>query len=201
MPLKKSTSKSAFKSNIRAEVHAGKPVNHSGASEDFKRLVAQIYTNRSLAFHSLNQQASAMSDSAYVLDHIDAKNPKALFRRAFALKSQGRFEEAGRYYQLLMKEAGNPTVKKDLDECMMAMIEAKKKAAEVAKNQPKITELAQDPKTFKKVEIQEESDSDDEIELQKKKSAAKGKTAMIDAVTLANAQEKAAEVTKAQTLH
>ena len=31
MPLKKSTSKSAFKSNIRAEVNAGKPVKQAVA--------------------------------------------------------------------------------------------------------------------------------------------------------------------------
>lgn len=29
MPLKKSASKSAFKSNIRAEVHAGKPIKQA----------------------------------------------------------------------------------------------------------------------------------------------------------------------------
>lgn len=31
MPLKKSASKSAFKSNIKAEVHAGKPVKQAVA--------------------------------------------------------------------------------------------------------------------------------------------------------------------------
>mgnify|MGYP001576192595 CR=1 FL=1 len=31
MPLKKSTSKEAFKSNIRAEVNAGKPVKQAAA--------------------------------------------------------------------------------------------------------------------------------------------------------------------------
>lgn len=31
MPLKKSSSKKAFKSNIRKEVHAGKPVNQAVA--------------------------------------------------------------------------------------------------------------------------------------------------------------------------
>ena len=31
MPLKKSTSKAAFKSNVRAEVRAGKPINQAVA--------------------------------------------------------------------------------------------------------------------------------------------------------------------------
>jgi hypothetical protein len=31
MPLKKSTSKEAFRSNVRAEVKAGKPVKQAGA--------------------------------------------------------------------------------------------------------------------------------------------------------------------------
>ena len=46
MPLKKSTSKEAFKSNIRAEVKAGKPV---------KQAVAIAYSEKAQASKSKNK--------------------------------------------------------------------------------------------------------------------------------------------------
>ncbi len=63
--------------------------------------------------------------------------------------------------------------------------EEEKKRAEEAKNAPKIAEVKQEPKEFKKVQIQEDSaDSDDEEALKKKKADAKGRTKMIDEETL-----------------
>jgi hypothetical protein len=67
-------------------------------SEDIKTKVTQLFTNRSIAFHSLDQQASAFSDANTVLTKFDPKNLKALYRRAFALKSQGKYDEAVRDY-------------------------------------------------------------------------------------------------------
>lgn len=93
-----------------------------------------------------------------------------------------------------MKECPNPEIKKDLDFCMAKFMEQRKKAAdeekkkaEDAKNAPaaKIAEVKQEPKEFKKVQIQEDSeDSDDEQALKKKKAEAKGRTKMIDEETL-----------------
>lgn len=52
--------------------------------------VAQLYTNRALAYANNNEQESAFKDADYVLTHIDPKNAKALFRRAqyYRLKNQ-----------------------------------------------------------------------------------------------------------------
>lgn len=52
--------------------------------------VAQLYTNRALAYANNNEQEPAFKDADYVLTHIDAKNAKALFRRAqyYRLKNQ-----------------------------------------------------------------------------------------------------------------
>lgn len=62
---------------------AGQPLT----SEEIKIKVTQLYTNRSLAFHNLDQQASALSDASFVINKLDPKNQKALFRRAYALKT------------------------------------------------------------------------------------------------------------------
>jgi hypothetical protein len=43
-----------------------------------------------LAWHNINNQDEVIKDSSYVLQHIDAKNPKALYRRSFGLKSKGK---------------------------------------------------------------------------------------------------------------
>lgn len=43
-------------------------------SEEIKKKITQLYTNRSLAFHNLDQQASALSDASYVLKNLDANN-------------------------------------------------------------------------------------------------------------------------------
>ena len=93
---------------------AGSPLT----SDDIKTKITQLYTNRSLAFHNLGQQASALSDASYVLNKLDPKNQKALFRRAHALKLQGKFEDAVRDLQLLYKEQPEAHIKKELEECL-----------------------------------------------------------------------------------
>ena len=49
---------------------AGSPLT----SDDIKTKITQLYTNRSLAFHNLDQQASALSDASFVLNKLDPKN-------------------------------------------------------------------------------------------------------------------------------
>ena len=58
-------------------------------NKDLMAKVAQLYTNRALAWHSLGNQDDVLKDVAYVLDNIDSENPKALFRRAIAYKTKG----------------------------------------------------------------------------------------------------------------
>jgi hypothetical protein len=54
---------------------------------DVKTKIIQLYTNRSLSFHQLNENENARIDADYVLKYLDAKNTKALFRKAVALKN------------------------------------------------------------------------------------------------------------------
>ena len=50
--------------------------------------VAQLYTNRALAFHNLDQQEEAFHDAHYVIENIDSCNTKALNRRAHYYKGK-----------------------------------------------------------------------------------------------------------------
>jgi tetratricopeptide (TPR) repeat protein len=69
------------------------------SNESLCTKVTQVLTNRSLAFHQLNQQASALSDATIVLTQFDPQNQKALFRRAHAYKAQEKWEDAVRDLQ------------------------------------------------------------------------------------------------------
>lgn len=70
--------------------------NSPSQDADLTTKVTQVLTNRSLCFHHLGQQSSAATDASLVLDKFDSKNPKALFRRAHAYKSQEKWELAVR---------------------------------------------------------------------------------------------------------
>ena len=91
-----------------------------------------------------------------------------------------------------MRDCTNADIKKDLEFCMNKWMEGKKKqaeevkrAAEEAKNAPKISEVKKDAKEFQKIIIEDDSaDSDDEEALKKIKAQVKGKTKMIDEETL-----------------
>ena len=74
-----------------------------------------------------------ISDTTFVIDRLDATNKKALYRRAHAFKSQGKFEEAARDLQAMMKAHGEEDdMKAELNFCMSKMLEQKKKAAQEA---------------------------------------------------------------------
>jgi len=82
--------KRAFKDAIKAFSEAYNTYIEAKSprqSESLCTKVMQVLTNRSLAFHSLNQQASALADATIVLTQFDPLNAKALFRRAHAYKT------------------------------------------------------------------------------------------------------------------
>ena len=54
---------------------------------DLKTKVTNLYTNRSLAMHKLGNTADAFADADYVIENLDSKNAKALYRRAQGYKS------------------------------------------------------------------------------------------------------------------
>ncbi len=112
------------------------------SDKDVKLKVTQLYTNRSLAYHQLQNQANALADADHVLNNLDAANVKALNRRAVAHKAIGNVEEAIRDFQALMKTnpANAAEIKKELDELLprLIQIQKEKKEAELAKA-PKAT--------------------------------------------------------------
>ena len=107
------------------------------ASADLKLKVTQVYTNRCLCFHHLNQQNSVLNDANYVLQKLDPQNAKALFRRAHSYKTMNRWEDAMKDLQELIKENPSEEIKKDISECLRKVIDQKrqqqKQAEEAAK--------------------------------------------------------------------
>lgn len=93
MQFKKKAYKEAiklFSEAIKLFEDNGRPLENL----EVKTVITQIYTNRSLAFHSIDQQNSALSDANYVIEQLDSLNSKALFRRVHALKKSEKFAEA-----------------------------------------------------------------------------------------------------------
>ena len=65
----------------------------------------------------------AFEDAEYVLKQLDSANPKALFRKAIANKSFGKFEESVRDLQTLFKQdPSKKDIKDELDECMKKLV-------------------------------------------------------------------------------
>jgi len=89
--------------------------------------VANLYTNRSLAFHNLDQQEDAFGDANYVVENIDSCNTKALNRRAHYYKSKQQLVKAERDYALIVKLDKKSPVSKDLAE-VRKLIEKEKKS-------------------------------------------------------------------------
>lgn len=89
-------------------------------SGELDTLIGQVYTNRALMHHNVGDQSSAARDSTYVLENLDAKNTKALNRRAYAARTNQKWDEAVKDYQELNKVTGSnqPAVMKDLNFCM-----------------------------------------------------------------------------------
>ena len=86
-------------------------------------LVTACYTNRALGWHKLDNQKRALEDSSYVIEKLEAKNAKALFRRAHAYKSEGMVDKAIADLKVLTKVA--PT-----KEGLVMLDELQKKAKE-----------------------------------------------------------------------
>jgi tetratricopeptide (TPR) repeat protein len=96
--------------------------------EHIRSKVTPLYTNRSLSFHMINKQKEALNDADYVLNNLDSKNMKMLFRRAHANKQLGNYEHAIRDLQVLSKnEPGDQQYKVDLNDCMTMLVDEQKK--------------------------------------------------------------------------
>ena len=116
-------------------------------------------------------------------------------RRGFAAKMLGRFEEAIRDFQTLLKNkpANEAEVKKELDECMKKLVEqqrAKKEAAEKAAKEPKskIQEVGRKSTPQAATPQAEPVKEEEEEKVQRQQTASK-KTKILDAETVSKAVE------------
>ena len=79
--------------------------------------VTQLYTNRALAWHMLNNQDSVFADVQYVILNLDKANAKALYRRSHCYKLKGEIAKAVADLELLLKTGSkNAQAEKDLIE-------------------------------------------------------------------------------------
>jgi tetratricopeptide (TPR) repeat protein len=86
-------------------------------NKDIMTKVTQLYTNRCLSWHQIGNQADTFNDSNYVLENIDSRNPKALFRRAHCYKDKQQLSLAIKDLELLREvDPKNPVAKKELIE-------------------------------------------------------------------------------------
>lgn len=103
-----------FSEGVKLFEESGRPMENA----DVKTVVTQIFTNRSLAFHSIDQQNSALADANFVIDNLDSLNAKALFRRIHAFKKMDSFELAVRDLETLVhRTADGKSFAKELEEC------------------------------------------------------------------------------------
>ncbi len=115
-------------------------------SKELMTMAAQLFTNRALPWHKLDNQSDVVEDTSYVLEHIDANNTKALFRRGYAYHQQKKLELARADLQKIISiEPNNAMAKKELAEVAKALASAPKKAEE-----PKIQEVKSTPQAPEK---------------------------------------------------
>lgn len=129
--------KQAYKEAVKQFSEAINMYEAAGAPQspaELKLKVTQVFTNRCLCFHHLNQQSSALSDANYVLEKLDTVNAKALFRRAHCYKTMQRWEDAMKDLQELYKENPSDEIKKDISECLKKIIEHKKQQQKSAED-------------------------------------------------------------------
>ena len=100
----------------------GSPTHYEG----IKTKITQIYTNRALAFHMLNQQENVLECANYVLENLDPCNFKALMRRAISNRSFLKFDLAKKDLRKLRElmhpnDTARKEVKKLLNSCERAI--------------------------------------------------------------------------------
>lgn len=153
-------------------------------------VVTQLYTNRALAWHQIGNQADAMKDACYVLDNLDGKNTKALFRRAHGLKLKGDFAGAVKDLEKIIEidPKSAPIAKKELKEIRPKVATATKAAPSSGKPTQKIQEVSSETKKEepKKEELEVEESTE---EVPKKKKG--NMTKMLDEETVAQAAARA----------
>ena len=107
------------------------------SDDDLRTKVAQLYTNRALSWHQLDNQDDVIKDCSHVLKFLDENNAKALFRRQHSYQVKGRYFEAVQDLEKLVKiDSNNKQAKKEL-------IQARTKLREQeSEPKPKIQEVA-----------------------------------------------------------
>lgn len=95
-------------------------------NDEVRTIITNLYTNRGLAWHQIGNNDSVFSDVDFVLNNIDPKNTKALFRRAHCYKLKCQYQLAVNDLELLLTLDNNQQAKKELKELKVKVEEEKK---------------------------------------------------------------------------
>ena len=88
----------------------------SALNDELMTLLTQIYTNRALVYFSVGNIENCLKDVNFVLNKIDSKNFKALYRRALCYKHQSELSKATEdLNSCLLLNPENAQVKHELD--------------------------------------------------------------------------------------
>jgi tetratricopeptide (TPR) repeat protein len=74
---------------------------------DLKTKVINLFNNRALAFQQAGNIAEASCDANHILENLDPKNAKALYRRANGYKAIGKLEKAVKDMEQLTEQEPN----------------------------------------------------------------------------------------------
>eukprot|EP00826_Nyctotherus_ovalis_P029978 TRINITY_DN2378_c0_g1_i1.p1 TRINITY_DN2378_c0_g1~~TRINITY_DN2378_c0_g1_i1.p1 ORF type:complete len:425 (+),score=89.50 TRINITY_DN2378_c0_g1_i1:77-1351(+) len=80
-------------------------------------VICQLYTNRAICFHSMNNYKRAVEDAEFVIEKLDSKNAKAYYRRGLAFsKLNERKRAVEDFEKALSFEPNNKLVKSAMEE-------------------------------------------------------------------------------------
>lgn len=143
-------------------------------SKEVTTLITQCYTNRALGWSKLDNHKRVIEDANYVLNKLDEKNAKALFRRAVAYKATGQVDLAIKDYEIVVKTAPTKEALTDLNELkkkQLAKMQEQRTFKTAAGKGPLIEEINDDEPTISDDKKADSSDDEKEKENKQPKKA------------------------------
>lgn len=121
--------------------HSEKVLNNA----DCLAKLTQLFTNRSLAWHSIGNQEDAFKDADYVIKNLEPKNTKALYRRSHCYKLKHQYTLAVSDLEIVCQiDPKNPVAKKDLIELKSKLHEEKQSKIKEVDSTP-VKNVSADP--------------------------------------------------------
>lgn len=174
-------------------------------STDLKNIVSVLFTNRALWYSKKKLEANVISDTTYVIEHINNENVKAYYRRAYSYKQFGQYKESlADLKKILELEPTNKDaireekeVKKLFEDELVKQYNKQNKAKKADENKPvvsnKVTEISSTDSTSNQKPKVQEIDTPTTSTHQQPAKPEPVKRAKVDDNTIENAVKIAAK--------